>query len=579
MHAPAPMRIHYLANGPYPTGTVAPPRYLQSASLVSDAGHSGLERGWSTAPSILTGPMAHPPSPPPSSFAHHLREPSIPKRLKNRRTGPDRASLRCEPPIPQRRIFLVPRPAALQPPASTSTTVQHINHAIFPPSKLSRHCDVLPLASAADDLQSTSNPSVRDACSRPSSTSIAPSPAIDEDDSILDRFVVDSAIAYTPAILNLESSDQDIAAKARNLCSSFLDVFRDLKRYVRFLEYRGNDAQRLIDSMQSLLDDGLVEPQFRVILIVALSRLARKSELYPSRYKLHGVTRLPGTFAEGHFGDIQKGRFDGRVVSIKALSREIVPWAQICHPNVLPFYGIILLDDECDRFGIVSPFLENGNVIDFLEVNPAADRRSLIHGVASGMRHLHDCGIVHGDIKGRNILVTDSEPPRAVLADFGFATIIDASGLKSPQLSSNAVEGGTPRFEAPELFNPNIPYRRTVASDVYAFSMASYEILSGDIPFPNKRDVHVMVMVAEGKRPNRPIGELYLNRGLDDSMWTLMQDCWAQDSNSRPSSRHILERLSIGPGLGVDGGDWGNLAPSWFLKNHDPQISVPQTDY
>ncbi|KAG5348521.1 hypothetical protein C0989_010181, partial [Termitomyces sp. Mn162] len=86
-----------------------------------------------------------------------------------------------------------------------------------------------------------------------------------------------------------------------------------------------------------------------------------------------------------------------------------------------------------------------------------------IRGIAAGMSHLHDNGIVHGDIKGPNILVTDTDPPRAVLADFGFATVVDTEGLKSPLLSSSATEGGTMRFEAPELLDPKIFYRRTTA--------------------------------------------------------------------------------------------------------------------
>ncbi|KNZ73227.1 putative LIM domain-containing serine/threonine-protein kinase, partial [Termitomyces sp. J132] len=313
----------------------------------------------------------------------------------------------------------------------------------------------------------------------------------------------------------------------------------------------------------------------------------------------HDVTRLEGTIAEGHFGAIQRGLFDGKDVCIKivrlkssdarlyrrALSREIMAWAQISHENILPFYGICSLGDSV-RFGIVAPFLKSGNVVDFLAEFPDADRRSLvrfnatlvlpmsdaylvkIRGIATGMSHLHDNGIVHGDIKGPNILVTDTDPPRAVLADFGLAAVVDTEGLKSPLLSSNAIEGGTRPFEAPELLDPDIDYRRTTASDVYAFSMTVYEILSGEVPFYNKHKNHVPTMVLRGARPSRPAGQVYRDRGLDDFMWELMNDCWHQEAAQRPSAKKVLERLSnVVPAPRTQG--WGDLSPSWFRNKQN----------
>jgi len=73
-----------------------------------------------------------------------------------------------------------------------------------------------------------------------------------------------------------------------------------------------------------------------------------------------------------------------------------------------------------------------------------------------------------------NILVTESK--RACLADFGFSSVIDSQGLKTASLSSAAQEGGTVRFQAPELIDPQFEGSRSQASDIYAFALVCYEV-------------------------------------------------------------------------------------------------------
>ncbi|KAG6823485.1 hypothetical protein H0H92_010058, partial [Tricholoma furcatifolium] len=89
------------------------------------------------------------------------------------------------------------------------------------------------------------------------------------------------------------------------------------------------------------------------------------------------------------------------------------------------------------------------------------------------MRYLHENGVVHGDLKCLNILITQDE--KACLADFGHSFVTDATGIKD--LSSDPIESGTPGFQAPELFDLKFEgtVRRTESSDVFAFGMACYE--------------------------------------------------------------------------------------------------------
>ncbi|KAG6908793.1 hypothetical protein DXG01_003322 [Tephrocybe rancida] len=377
------------------------------------------------------------------------------------------------------------------------------------------------------------------------------SPSPDSANSVLDEFVVGATTTvYTSWMQQISSSNTGLIDWRHALTNSFINDFRDSRRYKQFLNHRGERAQKLLDSIQHLLDNGVVEDQFRIILVVAITRLARKSGLYPTRFMLPNVTRQGEPFAGGTFGEIEKGLLDGKAVCIKiprlysyenstllrrAFLREIMPWAQLSHENVLPFYGLCELGDPQGRLGLVSPFYKNGNVMQFLKRNPSADKRSFILDAATGLAYLHDNGYVHGDIKGANILITDTVPPSACLADFGFATVTDPSGPGSASLSSQPFEGGTIQYEAPELYDPEIPHRRTSASDVYALSMASYEILTGNVPYPD------MPAFLEESGPQ-------------DYIWTFLTDSWNQDPVMRPSARQIVQRLSAM-------GGWWAVAP------------------
>ena len=84
---------------------------------------------------------------------------------------------------------------------------------------------------------------------------------------------------------------------------------------------------------------------------------------------------------------------------------------------------------------------------------------------AEALKHLHSQDLIHGDIRGSNVLVSDDE--HALLTDFGLATLL------STQTSGAIHSGSIVRWQSPELLNgkPN-----SVSSDVWAFGMMIYEV-------------------------------------------------------------------------------------------------------
>ena len=127
------------------------------------------------------------------------------------------------------------------------------------------------------------------------------------------------------------------------------------------------------------------------LFIRTLTRLSEKSGLYPDSLTLTNVTPEPGRRATGGFADVYKGTCLGEDIALKVfksplpsgvdslnaltssddrvhnLMREFIIWRQLSHPNVLPFYGVHFLNISVEiRFCLVSPWMENGNIVEFL---------------------------------------------------------------------------------------------------------------------------------------------------------------------------------------------------------------------
>ncbi|KAJ7088668.1 kinase-like domain-containing protein [Mycena epipterygia] len=317
----------------------------------------------------------------------------------------------------------------------------------------------------------------------------------------------------------------------------------------RFLSCRGTDAQQLLDLLQNLLDHDTFSG-VRSFLCKTLMRLSRASGLHPRCFALSGLQKVGQQVAAGGFGDIWKGLVRGQSVSVKIMrlfqdadveavlkefGREALIWRQLCHPNLLPFFGLYYLEN---RLCLVSPWMENGNILQFLSKDSqSTDRISLILDVALGLEYLHEEQVVHGDLKGINILVTPSH--RACIADFGLSSIVNAITLRFTHSTASA-RGGTTRYQAPELLRGES--ENHFGSDVYGFACVCYEILTGKAPFYEVfNDAAVMFKVLGGARPSCPTS-CSGTKSLD-SLWELLQDCWKEEPETRPTAVQIVERL------------------------------------
>jgi serine/threonine protein kinase len=180
----------------------------------------------------------------------------------------------------------------------------------------------------------------------------------------------------------------------------------------------------------------------------------------------------------------------------------------------------------------------------------------LLYDVVSGMFHLHERKVLHGDLKPQNILLTRSPRGRLVakIADFGIARPTVRTPDQTQTRTYINVDGrGTPLYMAPEMTRPG---RCTRLADVYSFAIVLHDCLVTHDPshkfprMPNQpppeppqiirlvRDWNLRPMVdqegvaSDGYDPLSPwpdTPEPYKAR-----FRTMMADCWQKEDRGRP---------------------------------------------
>ncbi|RLN88630.1 hypothetical protein BBJ28_00018053, partial [Nothophytophthora sp. Chile5] len=197
----------------------------------------------------------------------------------------------------------------------------------------------------------------------------------------------------------------------------------------------------------------------------------------------HEVQRHAYPFASGSFGEVYRGTWRGSKVVIKCVNvnssedrraflREATIWHKARHPHIVSFFGACHLSRPCF---FICEEATNGNLVDYLDKVKKAGRSLVwrkLHEAALGLQFLHQSGIVHGDLKCNQILVSGEGV--AKLTDFGLSFISSESRPEGA--------GGAIRWRAPECLTKE-GLAPTFESDVYSFGMCVVEALTYDVPW------------------------------------------------------------------------------------------------
>jgi serine/threonine protein kinase len=192
---------------------------------------------------------------------------------------------------------------------------------------------------------------------------------------------------------------------------------------------------------------------------------------------------------------VLKLNYQDRPDELAQLEREFHEAQSLSHPNVVSVFD---LDRDGNVYFIVMELLEGellADILKRLDGQPMARHYALgiISSVGAALAHAHRRGVVHADLKPRNIMITTTGEVRVL--DFGFARdrpleLHTASGL-------NDGPAAAPAYASVERVNGSDPHP---SDDVYSLACVAYELLSGRHPFGGRS---APLARAHGRAPQR----------------------------------------------------------------------------
>ena len=264
-------------------------------------------------------------------------------------------------------------------------------------------------------------------------------------------------------------------------------------------------------------------------------------QTYPSLPPIHFIDksdiRMKARIGQGGFGTVYLAMWKNKKVAVKVCSGNLLEHGSVeidilaslpSHLNVISFFGVALSEDKINTL-IVTEFAADGSLYTRLH---GEERRVPGTGhslgwtsiqIASGMEYLHRHNIIHRDLKSPNVLLSHGY---AKVCDFGTARQLSVSCMHTGQ-------AGSYRWMAPEIAE-ECHTKIDEKCDVFSYGMTLYKIYALELPFADiKSDVMASNAIMEGKRPSIP-------EGLPSFLHSLLQDCWDEEPEQRPSFKTIV---------------------------------------
>ena len=254
-----------------------------------------------------------------------------------------------------------------------------------------------------------------------------------------------------------------------------------------------------------------------------------------------GHYRVLSKLGEGGMGEVYRAT-DSRLkreVALKVLppsvagdperlarfQREAEVLASLNHPNIAHVHG---LEESSGASALVMELVDGEDLSLRLAGGPLPVHKALeiAQQIATALEFAHEQGIIHRDLKPANIKVRPDGTVKVL--DFGLAKSLTPAGEQHStvtQISASGLIIGTPAYMSPEQARGESTGRET---DVWAFGVVFYQMLTGVSPFGRKTSADTLVQVLTA-----PVDESLLPATVPASMRRLIRRCLERDLKRR----------------------------------------------
>uniref|UniRef100_A0A8C4HZA3 non-specific serine/threonine protein kinase n=1 Tax=Dicentrarchus labrax TaxID=13489 RepID=A0A8C4HZA3_DICLA len=263
---------------------------------------------------------------------------------------------------------------------------------------------------------------------------------------------------------------------------------------------------------------------------------------------------------KGRWGKVHKGRWHGEVAirlleidgnnqdHLKLFKKEVMNYRQTRHENVVLFMGacmapphLAIITSFCKGRTLYSVVRDTKNTLDINKT------RQIAQEIVKGMGYLHAKGIVHKDLKSKNVF---HDTNKVVITDFGLFGI---SGVVQEGRRENKLKlpHGWICYLAPEIVRRMSPGNNedrlpfSNSADVYAFGTIWYELQARDWPITNQPVEATIWQVGSGEGIKKVLAEISLGKEVTE----ILSACWAYDLRERPTFTQLADMLEKLPKL------------------------------
>uniref|UniRef100_A0AAR2JRL0 non-specific serine/threonine protein kinase n=1 Tax=Pygocentrus nattereri TaxID=42514 RepID=A0AAR2JRL0_PYGNA len=292
-----------------------------------------------------------------------------------------------------------------------------------------------------------------------------------------------------------------------------------------------------------------------------ISRKASQTSVYLQEWDIpFEQLDLGELIGKGRWGRVHRGRWHGEVAirlleidgnnqdHLKLFKKEVMNYRQTRHENVVLFMGacmapphLAIITSFCKGRTLYSVVRDTKNTLDINKT------RQIAQEIVKGMGYLHAKGIVHKDLKSKNVF---HDTNKVVITDFGLFGI---SGVVQEGRRENELKlpHGWICYLAPEIVRKMSPGNNedrlpfSNAADVYAFGTIWYELQARDWPITNQPVEATIWQVGSGEGIKKVLAEISLGKEVTE----ILSACWSYDPRDRPTFTQLADMLEKLPKL------------------------------